>query len=655
MKKLRLFGVLFALSVCCFGQANTGQCGLVTTLTGWIWGSGTAPCSCKYVGLGLVDMSEGGGDNSTVCGKYGGTYSGSCSGLGDNNWAQAQSYRLKNLGFNAADWYSYDYYSHWPTGGMLYVQSIPTSGYAMRDAGDDSVTGSPWHVKDVMNIPNTSTMKCGPQIYRGQGSVDPYDPNYSTAVTNMMAALGAGSHGYASQAHAFATLADETDNMVCFEEANNPNYAHADCGLVIAAQSPTQATSPGWAGGSFHYTDHEFYAKQAMEAFLQTEYGSITALNSAWGTSYTTFGTSDAGGLAGITAGTYSSWGTGTGFLDEAGFNIVSSSQNCNGANGNGPTQGLDAWGKNAQIKIDADAFVAALAAQYASVLRTAYLAGCGSTCPPEIIPFYDGPFTPSTASIYAAAAPYVDVFMVAPYAYSSVGAVQTEVQNIINADGGAPVIYENYLSVQPDSQEGGTCTASDFQDCQTTQALRGSLWTSLNNAVLRLKNPSGKYAVIGFSHWLEYFDTLAQELFTSNDNGYDGSQASTLSGTPAACATSHSYTAPAICADPNGNYESLRVANCTSGGTAPTWPALANNTNSSTLQVQTADGSCKWFNIGSYALIAETSNFGDVLGPIADFNAGLDSGGSLCDPVSSGPPTALSPKSVAQLNPLNQ
>jgi hypothetical protein len=798
MKKwLLLIFVLLALP--CFGQGP--PCPLNATGPGWTWGSGTGLCSCKYNGLGLVDFTPlgtgvgAGTQNQLVCQKYGGTWTpgvgssaGSCNSTGLQNWAAAQSARMKNLGFNAADWYSYNYYQNYPAGGVLYVDSIPTSAYAMRDSGDGAIGA--WHDKDVLNIPNTAGMKCGSSIYTGQGTVDPYDPAWATATTAMMAAFGGGTNGYPSQANAMAAILDETDNQVCYTEANNPNYAHADCGYVIAAQNPSVGVSPSWGGGAFTYTNHELYAKQAMEAFLQAKYGSITALNSAWGTSYTTFGTSDANGLSGITNATtysgeafatgtgttysftytaahlavlptsyqvyvngtevasdnnhtilvpfggstfangnaanwkatnpyslnnqirtttnnciaiattggtsgssspswptcavgsvpttgisdgtvvwtvlgprpsinyntgvgialftsppssgaaitidyqtltYASWGTGTGFLDENGSNILASGQSCGGANGNGPTQGLDAWGKTAQVKIDTDAFVAAMAATYASTLRTAWLAGCGSTCPAEIIPFYDGPYTPSSASIYAAAAPYVDVFMVAPYAYSSPSAVVNEVQNLINADGGAPVIFENYLIANPDSYVGGSCPAQDYQDCQNTQALRGSLWTALNNGILRLKNPSGKYAVVGFSHW-ELYDFASQGnntgLFTPNDNAYDGSAASTATSS-GSCATSTGYTQPAICQDSNGNLEALAVASCTSGGTAPTWPA------NSALDAFTNDGSCVWDNMANYPRTPESASWGNLLDPVEQFNVGADSGGSLCDPVS--------------------
>ena len=103
--------------------------------------------------------------------------------------------------------------------------------------------------------------------------------------------------------------------------------------------------------------------------------------------------------------------------------------------------------------------------------------------------------------------------------------------------------------------------------------------------------------------------------LFTVNDNAYDGSAASTATSS-GACATSHSYTAPAICEDGNSDFESLTVASCTSGSLAPTWPASS----VSNYGKQTADGSVHWFDDYTYTRYAEGASYGvNALLPIAN------------------------------------
>ena len=311
----------------------------------------------------------------------------------------------------------------------------------------------------------------------------------------------------------------------------------------------------------------------------------------------------------------------GTGFLDEAGFNLVKAGQSCSGKTGNG-IQETDSWSDPAQIQTDVDAFVASLAATYAQELKSAWVPACGSTCPPMALPVYDGPWN-GTASVYAAMAPSVDLFWIAPSWYLTAGAYTAEVQNIINNDGGKPVIVANYFRANPDSWVQAACDAGSGLDCQVTQALRGSFMVGFDQASLALKNPNGKYAVVGLEHWSLY-DSHGEGrdfgLFTPNDNGYDGSAASTATSS-GSCAPNHAYTAPAICQDPNGNYQGLAVTSCTSGGSSPTWNTNFNG-------VTTNDGSCTWFNEGPYAPVPESADWGDTLLPMADFfNAGI------CDP----------------------
>jgi hypothetical protein len=449
--------------------------------------------------------------------------------------------------------------------------------------------------------------------------------------------------------HAIIAVPDEADHLALL---NQYSY-HADGGLVIAANNPMVSTS----ANGYSYPDHTYFAKEAMRDYLLNEYlctapgvplptctgagtgtGSadpssgnyvgagnaataLAVLNGAWGTSYTTWNTSDVGGLAGIISGSYASWGGGTGFLDENGAHIISAAQqgHCSGSGGNGPSS-VDDWSTRPQIKTDVEAFIAALAANYASTMQIAWFGACGSTCAPLAIPLYDGP-----TYVYSAMAPYVDLFWTAFGVIQdnvTVSDVVSLVQGIINNSGGKPVIVGNYMRADPDSWNQTGCGGGWGFDCQSTQPLRGSTLVSLDQFVLPLKNPEGKFAVVGLEHWALY-DSHAEDkdfgLFTPNDNGYDGSAASTATSS-GSCATNTNYTQPAICQDPNGNYEGLGVASCVSGGSPPTW-----NNN---FDGYTQDGGCLWFNEGPYTPNPESANWGNALWPIANaFTAGI------CDP----------------------
>jgi len=401
---------------------------LQATAVGWQFVAPDGAVTCKYNGVSKVDDTDlqSAGTDAAILAKYG-TW---------NSWAQQQSNRLASLGYTAAGMYSYRYASNFPASGLPFAPTYGTSGYSMQDTAHDNL--GPYHAKDLGYIPQKNGMKCGGNFYQGS-EIDPYDPNTQAAFTDYLA--NDFMHGW-NFGNAIIAVPDEADFLFGLDQANNPNNAHPDIGLMIAANNPmvtkSRPGSPFYQSGNFTYTDKELYAKQALRDYLKTEYsGSLASLNTAWGTNYTTWDTSDPAGLAGITNGTYQSWGgnaacsasgnpyacctgsgtgsctQGTGFLDENGNNIIKPTQSCGGKTGNGP-QETDSWSNPVQIQTDVDSFVAVLAGKYAQELRSAWVAACGSTCPPMALPVYDGPWN-GTSSVYAAMAPHVDLFWIAP------------------------------------------------------------------------------------------------------------------------------------------------------------------------------------------------------------------------------------------------
>ena len=121
------------------------------------------------------------------------------------------------------------------------------------------------------------------------------------------------------------------------EEGDDPyginNLQHEDFGYILAASNPNMPSS--YAQG-YTYSDQTLYSKLALRDFLAKEYGNIGALNVAWGTSYTTFDTSDPSGDVGISNGSYASYGTGSGLLDENGAHLLAARQSCKSPNRDG-------------------------------------------------------------------------------------------------------------------------------------------------------------------------------------------------------------------------------------------------------------------------------------------------------------------------------
>lgn len=371
----------------------------------------------------------------------------------------------------------------------------------------------------------------------------------------------------------------------------------------------------------------------------------LSALNIAWFGSqvYSTFGTSDPGGLTGIANGTYASWGTGTGFLDENGTNVLASSvkSSCTAipayGNCSGGTCG-NTWGKNATLVADADNFlgydIALIMFQERQGYQTAaniFNSGSGA---PFCNMLYDAP-----NEVYQQSAAFLDCALVNPAWYPNVAAEVNRMQTIVNNFGGKPVINVDYSIAPKDSSMGSDCTTLENTAgvpplvCYSTEAQRASSYSiPLWQGILPLQNQSlGLYEVVGLSHWMwsDWDNESSNGIVTLSDNQYDGSEASTLSGSSGAWAASHTYAMPTRITDSNGNYETLSIttASCTSGGSAPTWKTLYGQ--------MTTDGSgsttCYWFNRKTYPITAEANNYGNYILPVSQFlNAGI------CDPASS-------------------
>jgi len=501
----------------CAAAAEAGVWCIQATPKGFEWVAPDGTKVCKYVAMSKVDSFDlqGAGTQTTVLAKYGGDWT---------QWRDAQTTRLKSWGFNAAGMYSYRY-EQYPGARLPSAPSWNTSLYAMRDSNGQ-------HVKDAFNIPDPNGMICGSRVYQGL-QMDVFDPRAADVLKGLVGGA-TGPCRLTPMDRFMFFVADEADYLFGL---NSTGY-HADLGYVVAANSPMVKTSPVRLGGTYNYPDATLYAKLALRDFLAAKYGcagsadpaainycgatdagkALGAVNAAWGTSYTTWNTSDAGGLAGIKAGTYASYGTGTGFLDENGEHIVAQAQrsHCGGHSGVGLTD-ADPWSTVPQIATDVHEYVTYFATTYAQIMRDAYSSQCGAKLPPLFIPIYGGP-----NAVYTAMAPYFDGFWINPTSASNANVAL--IQRIVDAAGGKPVIVADYMTANPDSQIGGTCTGSSI--CYASQANRGAGMVAHWKQQLAVKNPQNRFAVIGLEHW-SFYDSKKENadfgLVSFNDNPYDG------------------------------------------------------------------------------------------------------------------------------------
>ncbi len=172
-----------------------------------------------------------------------------------------------------------------------------------------------------------------PKYYSGwAGNVpDVFDPNFAIYARNAAADRATSSnqtiftarstHGGLPQpslVHTpwlIGTTPDDADNLFGFGPGPRmpgpDGVVHPNIAWIIAVTKPLQHrnTQVGAAFGDRHteaYPDPTVYAKRAWARFLRREYHTIAALNAAWGSNYTTFGSDGA-------------WPNGRGLLDESG------------------------------------------------------------------------------------------------------------------------------------------------------------------------------------------------------------------------------------------------------------------------------------------------------------------------------------------------
>jgi hypothetical protein len=417
-------------------------------------------------------------------------------GDADITWGPQQVRRLRAWGFNTLGeyankwtqpWTTFDKYgSSWDRGGRapwpnpIQMPAIPISSpawYSLRNL-DNLAPGA---VKELMRATDGHY-----RGYRGRFP-DVFDPNFETWVRNDVRRIGCGSPWV------LGICVDDTDYLTGFgpgPDFETGGKTHPHLGYIVLITPPTQAESKEQG---VKYGDTRVHTKFALAAFLQRRYGTVAALNAAWGSDYTTW-ESDGG------------WPAGKGFLDE---------------NGKGVWVGSDAatLGNTARaVKADLDDFLYELARRYFTTVRTQVKQHCPNT-------LYLGPTTvggwdaPPRRQILKAAGESVDLLR------TTWSGQQDRLDFIAEHAGDVPVAVWSGAQATADS-----ALFRYPARALPTQAVRGEFYEKTLTRLFDAKvTRTGTHPFVGLQWW-EFHDNFGEKanwgLVTLSDNAYDGKEA---------------------------------------------------------------------------------------------------------------------------------
>jgi len=291
------------------------------------------------------------------------------------------------------------------------------------------------------------------------------------------------------------TSVDDANDIYGFghrPEASSTDF-HPHIGWIAAVTAPTQ-------------NGETVYTKLAFQDFLREKYQSLSALNTAWMSTYTSWD-SDGG------------WPNGTGVLDESGQHAWIG-------------QDFDRLSDaGLQVKADLDEFLEKLAEQYFSVVAEAVRA----YIPGRLVFSPAGIGAGARPQILRAAARHLDVLQVV------VPPDRLELLEEVYQVAGKPVFVRSTFQSQADSPwvaREGWGPAYDYP----TQEARGEAYASYVQQLQALQAPDGSYPVVGVDWWAWKDSTEAEVdsdqdrsnfgLVTIQDNAYDGLEAVVADGT---------------------------------------------------------------------------------------------------------------------------
>lgn len=423
------------------------------------------------------------------------------------NWARTQVRRLHDWGFTGIQGYS-DQYVH-PLKPGLPIQFPTVAAYRPNLYGSYNLNG---YAPDAFK----NLYQTNPAHHDARGShfPDPFDPNYQLYLRGMLRAQARWTVGVPWN---IGMNVDDTDQLRGFGagpdfSARGRNNPHL--GWITAISKPWVprgydfTVADNYGRGNRGYANPIHFAKDALQGFLMEKYGTVAALNSAWHSNYTTFEEQD--------PVSHSSWGSGSGFMDEDGRHSWMGSGR--------KTDYGDLSGLNPSIKADLDEFFYLLCVRYFSICKEEV-----KRLDPNML--YLGPMdlgtwnAPPNAAVLRAAGQYCEVVH---GAYMAAGQPDLQARmNFMMSNLGASVPLASWVGFPANSD-----SALYMYPDGNTQAKRGAMYQAVLEALLWAE-AGGRLANVGLSWWGMYdqFDERTNwGLCSYKDNAYDGVEATTRS-----------------------------------------------------------------------------------------------------------------------------
>jgi uncharacterized repeat protein (TIGR01451 family) len=415
-------------------------------------------------------------------------------------WRLYSAKRLKNWGFNTLA-----EYQHWTTRpgttfdpnpeAMPYLHIIKPAFYCLDNRGGFA----PGPVKDLIHGTDASYY----DGWRNSQSPDFFDPNFEAYAEAWMTNDDGLMNGNLGSPWLLGIAMDDMDNIFGFGPGPEVEAGrlHPHLGWIALVTNFEQSTSP-WVPS---YADRRVHTKYALRDFLAEKYGTVSALNASWGSSYTSF--DSAGG-----------WGPGTGLLDE-----------------NGRHAWVGRWSDDLAtaspgVRRDLDEFLYRYAKRYFSIMASKIRA----YAPQHLVfgpPAFNGWGGLTRKEILRAAGEEVDVIQAA------IGSQQV-LELTARYVGNKPIVTWDTVFANPDSAlwrypnlEG----VPGWSPVALTQEERGQRYADKLRFLFDGVDTLGVHPVAGikFWSWGDHWEEKANfGLVTFSDNAYDGQEAVINTGT---------------------------------------------------------------------------------------------------------------------------